>query len=115
MCFAFNKKLMSEGSKIKLKDESDTGLANQSSDKIPASKCFKHNTQVGVGGKLPDAGENQRGYKMSYNYQKDLEEVVAKAVKKYGSMEKAIFEMNGHILDLSTTLDGVRALHDSEE
>ena len=52
---------------------------------------------------------------MSYNYQKDLEVVVAKAVKKYGSMEKAIFEMNGHILDLSTTLDGVRALHDSEE
>lgn len=58
MCFAFNKKLMSEGSKMTLKDESDTGLANQSSAIIPASKCFKHNTQVGVGGKLPDAGEN---------------------------------------------------------
>ena len=58
MCFAFNKKLMSEGSKIKLKDESDKRLANQSSDKLPASKCFKHTTPVGVGGKLPDAGEN---------------------------------------------------------
>ena len=47
---------------------------------------------------------------MSYNYQKDLEEVVAKAVKKYGSMEKAIFEMNGSILDLRTTLTGIRKL-----
>ena len=57
MCFAFNKKLISEGNKIKLKDESDKRLANQSSDRIPASKCFKINTQVGVGGKLPDAGK----------------------------------------------------------
>ena len=48
---------MSEGSKIKSKDESDDRLANQSSAIIPASKCFKHNTQVGVGGKLPDAGK----------------------------------------------------------
>ena len=52
---------------------------------------------------------------MSYDYQKDLKEVVDKAVEKYGSMEKAIFEMNGHILDLSTTLNGIRELHDSEE
>lgn len=47
---------------------------------------------------------------MSYNIQKDMKEVVAKAVKKYGSMEKAIFEMNGSILDLRTTLTGIRKL-----
>ena len=52
---------------------------------------------------------------MSYDYQKDLKEVVGKAVEKYGSMEKAIFEMNGHILDLSTTIDGMRELDDCEE
>lgn len=50
------------------------------------------------------------GYTMSYDYQKDLKEVVDKAVKKYGSMEKAIFEMNGRILDLRTTLAGIRKL-----
>tara|TARA_R100001463_G_scaffold66729_3_gene120372 strand:- start:4708 stop:4857 length:150 start_codon:yes stop_codon:yes gene_type:complete len=48
---------MSEDNKLKMKNEVDKGLANSSSDKIPASKCFKHNTQVGVGGKLPDAGK----------------------------------------------------------
>ena len=51
---------------------------------------------------------------MSYNIQKDMKEVVAKTVKKYGSMEKAIFEMNGRILDLQTTLDGVREYGNSE-
>ncbi len=50
---------------------------------------------------------------MSYDYQKDLKAVVEKAVAKYGSMEKAIFEMNGHILDLRTTVDGMRELYDS--
>ena len=53
MCFAFNKKLMSEGNKIKLKDESDKRLANQSSAIIPASKCYNCKTQVGVGGSYP--------------------------------------------------------------
>ena len=79
MCFAINKDYMSEDNKLKMKNEVDKGLANSSSDKtgelintmtigrvaasqsvphkIPASKCFKHNTQVGVGGKLPDAGK----------------------------------------------------------
>tara|TARA_R100000700_G_C3170339_1_gene144960 strand:- start:1596 stop:1754 length:159 start_codon:yes stop_codon:yes gene_type:complete len=51
---------------------------------------------------------------MSYDYQKDLKEVVGKAVERYGSMEKAIFEMNGRILDLQTTLDGVREYGNSE-
>ena len=50
---------------------------------------------------------------MSYDYQKDLKAVVAKAVERYGSMEKAIFEMNGHILDLRTTVNGMRELYDS--
>jgi len=50
-----------------------------------------------------------------YDYQKDLKQVVNKAVEKYGSMEKAIFEMNGHILDLSTTLSGIRDLNDCGE
>tara|TARA_R110002012_G_scaffold83067_1_gene209369 strand:+ start:199 stop:321 length:123 start_codon:yes stop_codon:yes gene_type:complete len=40
-----------------MKSESDKWLANQSSDKTPASKGFKKMTQVGVGGKLPDAGK----------------------------------------------------------
>lgn len=42
---------------MNLKKESDKWLANQSSDETPASKGLKHNTQVGVGGKLPDAGK----------------------------------------------------------
>jgi len=50
---------------------------------------------------------------MSYDYHKDLKAVVEQAVEKYGSMEKAIFEMNGHILDLRTTVDGMRELYDS--
>ena len=50
-----------------------------------------------------------------YNYQKDVKEIVAKWVNKYGSMESAIFEMNGHILDLKTTLNGIRELHNEEK
>ena len=57
MCFAWNKNIKSEDNKLKLKNEVDKGLANSSSDDIPASKGLKHNTQVGVGGKLPDAGK----------------------------------------------------------
>tara|TARA_R110000824_G_scaffold88230_6_gene217025 strand:+ start:1074 stop:1379 length:306 start_codon:yes stop_codon:yes gene_type:complete len=34
---------------------------------------------------------------MSYNYKKDRENIVSKAVKKYGSLESAIFEMNAVI------------------
>tara|TARA_R110002020_G_scaffold44223_6_gene127771 strand:+ start:47 stop:205 length:159 start_codon:yes stop_codon:yes gene_type:complete len=52
---------------------------------------------------------------MSYDYQKHLKAVVEKAVERYGSKEKAIFEMHGHILDLSTTLSGIRDLNDCEE
>tara|TARA_R100000700_G_C3170339_1_gene144961 strand:- start:1758 stop:1946 length:189 start_codon:yes stop_codon:yes gene_type:complete len=57
MCFAINKDYISEDAKIKMKSESDVWLANQSSDYVPASKCYVKDTQVGVGGKLPDAGE----------------------------------------------------------
>jgi len=57
MCFAINKDYISEDMKIKMKSESDMWLANPSSDETPASKCFNINTQVGVGGKLPDAGK----------------------------------------------------------
>ena len=57
MCFAWNKEIKSEDDKMNLKKESDKWLANQSSDETPASKGLKHNTQVGVGGKLPDAGK----------------------------------------------------------
>ena len=56
MCFAWNKEIKSEDKKIKMESESDNWLANQSSDETPASKGFNINTQVGVGGKLPDAG-----------------------------------------------------------
>ena len=37
--------------------KSDERLANRSLDNNPASKGLKINTQVGVGGKLPDAGK----------------------------------------------------------
>lgn len=47
-----------------------------------------------------------------YDYQKDLKNVVEKAVEKHGSMEKAIFEMNGHIADLKAQVDGKQALLD---
>ena len=47
-----------------------------------------------------------------YDYQKDLKQVVNKAVEKHGSMEKAIFEMNGHIADLKGQVDGKQALLD---
>ena len=57
MCFAWNKEIKSEGKRHNEKVESDKWLANQSSDKTPASKGLKNNTQVGVGGKLPDAGK----------------------------------------------------------
>jgi iron uptake system EfeUOB component EfeO/EfeM len=49
---------------------------------------------------------------MSYDYQKDLKEVVNKATNKYGSMEKAIFEMNGNIADLKAQVNGKQALLD---
>jgi hypothetical protein len=58
MCFAWNKKIKSEGSKIKLKDKAYEKLANESSDETPASKGLIIHTQVGVGGKLPDAGKD---------------------------------------------------------
>ncbi len=45
-----------------------------------------------------------------YDYQKDLKQVVNKAVEKHGSMEKAIFEMNGHIKDLQFQVNGKDAL-----
>tara|TARA_R100000655_G_C2910920_1_gene180562 strand:+ start:239 stop:439 length:201 start_codon:yes stop_codon:yes gene_type:complete len=47
-----------------------------------------------------------------YDYQKDLNNVIEKAVKKYGSMERAIFEMNGHIADLKGQVNGKQALLD---
>nr|BAR35023.1 hypothetical protein [uncultured Mediterranean phage uvMED] len=47
-----------------------------------------------------------------YDYQKDLKQVVNKAVEKHGSMEKAIFEMNGHIADLKAQVDGKQVLLD---
>ena len=37
--------------------KSDKRLANRFSDNNAASKGLKINTQVGVGGKLPDAGK----------------------------------------------------------
>ena len=50
--------------------------------------------------------------KMSYDYQKDKQVVVDKWVKRYGSMDKAIFEMNGHILDLKAQVEGKQMLLD---
>ena len=59
MCFAWNKNIKSEDVEDKTMNvKSDKRLANQSSDNNPASKGLKINTQVGVGGKLPDAGKN---------------------------------------------------------
>ena len=49
---------------------------------------------------------------MSYDYQKDKKEVVDKWVNKYGSMDKAIFEMNGHITDLKAQVEGKQMLLD---
>ena len=45
-----------------------------------------------------------------YDYQKDLKQVVNEAVAKHGSLEVAIFEMNGHIKDLQAQVDGKDAL-----
>tara|TARA_R100000353_G_scaffold7423_3_gene9320 strand:+ start:16404 stop:16604 length:201 start_codon:yes stop_codon:yes gene_type:complete len=47
-----------------------------------------------------------------YDIQKDINNVVGKAVNKYGSMEKAIFEMNGHIADLKAQVKGKQTLLD---
>ena len=47
-----------------------------------------------------------------YDYQKDLRQVVNEAVDKHGSLEVAIFEMNGHIKDLQAQVDGKQALLD---
>tara|TARA_R100001440_G_C2430163_1_gene104182 strand:+ start:40 stop:213 length:174 start_codon:yes stop_codon:yes gene_type:complete len=49
---------------------------------------------------------------MSYDYQKDKKQVVDKWVNKYGSMDKAIFEMNGHITDLKAQVEGKQMLLD---
>ncbi len=58
MCFAWNKNIKSKDSEDKtLNVKSDERLANRSLDNNPASKGLKINTQVGVGGKLPDAGK----------------------------------------------------------
>lgn len=51
---------------------------------------------------------------MSYDFQKDKQEVVDYWVRKYGSMDKAIFEMNGHILDLRATVEGMQAYQAGE-
>ena len=59
MCFAWNKNLKSKDIKEKTENEkSNERLANRSLDNNPASKGLKINTQVGVGGKLPDAGKD---------------------------------------------------------
>ena len=58
MCFAWNKDIKSKDMEDKtLNVKSDKWLANRSLDNNPASKGLKINTQVGVGGKLPDAGK----------------------------------------------------------
>jgi len=58
MCFAWNKNIKSEDMKDKTENvKSDKRLARPSSDETPASKGLIINTQVGVGGKLPDAGK----------------------------------------------------------
>ena len=58
MCFAINKNIKSEDIEDKtLYVESDKRLAKPSSDETPASKGLIIHTQVGVGGKLPDAGK----------------------------------------------------------
>ena len=58
MCFVWNKDIQSKDMKDKtLNVKSDERLANRSLDNNPASKGLKINTQVGVGGKLPDAGK----------------------------------------------------------
>ena len=60
MCFAWNKNIKSENMEDKtLNVESDKRLANRFSDNYAASKGLKINTQVGVGGKLPDAAKNR--------------------------------------------------------
>jgi len=56
MCFAINKDYMSEDT-IKSSKRLIERLAKPSSANIPASKGLKIDTQVGVGGKLPDAGK----------------------------------------------------------
>ncbi len=59
MCFAWNKDIQSKDMEDKtLNVKSDKWLANRSLDNNPASKGLKINTQVGVGGKLPDAGKD---------------------------------------------------------
>ena len=58
MCFAWNKNIKSKDIQEKTEnDKSNERLANRSLDNNPASKGLKINTQVGVGGKLPDAGK----------------------------------------------------------
>ena len=58
MCFAWNKNIKSENMEDKTQNvKSDKRLANRFSDKNAASKGLKINTQVGVGGKLPDAAK----------------------------------------------------------
>lgn len=59
MCFAWNKDIQSKDMEDKtLNVKSDERLANRSLGNNPASKGLKINTQVGVGGKLPDAGKD---------------------------------------------------------
>ncbi len=52
---------------------------------------------------------------MSYDFQKDRTNIVNYWVKKYGSLEDAIFQMNGHILDLRGTVKGMRELYNGDE
>ena len=49
---------------------------------------------------------------MYYDYEQHEKEVVRQAIKKYGSMSTAIFEMNNHIADLKAQVKGKQALLD---
>lgn len=61
MCFAWNRDIKSKDIQEKTENEkSNERLADRSLDNNPASKGLKIKTQVGVGGKLPDAGKNKR-------------------------------------------------------
>ena len=58
---------------------------------------------------MPQSIERNR---MSYDFQKDKQVIVDKWVKRYGSMDKAIFQMNGHIHDLKAQVEGKQMLLD---
>ena len=52
--------------------------------------------------------EDEFGCDDEYSYKDHTDSVVKEKIAQYGSLEKAVFEMEGRIIDLTATIEGMR-------